>query len=146
MDPQQRLLLERGYEALLHLGLTKATLLESIVAVNVGQWSSEFASTLAGSPAGRSVYSSTGYQSSVTCGRVSFALGLQGPCASYDTACSSSLLAHHGSLHAIRGGECTTALSAGVNMLLSPAAMLVNAIAGFTSIRGRSHTDRKSVV
>ena len=140
MDPQQRLLLERGYEALLHLGLTKATLLESIVAVNVGQWSSEFASTLAGSPAGRSVYSSTGYQSSVTCGRVSFALGLQGPCASYDTACSSSLLAHHGSLHAIRGGECTTALSAGVNMLLSPAAMLVNAIAGFTSIRGRSHT------
>jgi polyene macrolide polyketide synthase/pimaricinolide synthase PimS1 len=97
MDPQQRQLLERGYSALHTAGSTKAHLLGTVVAVNVGQWASEFGSVVAGSPLATSVYASTGFSCSVTCGRVSFVLGLQGPCASYDTACSASLVANHGS-------------------------------------------------
>merc|ERR1711903_38367 len=100
--------------------MAKADLLGSVVAANVGQWASEFASVLLGTPAGRSVYASTGFSCSVTCGRVSFALGLQGPCASYDTACSSSLVANHGSVRALQRVECASALSAGVNMILEP--------------------------
>ena len=88
MDPQQRMLLERGYTALHTMGHTKASMLGAVIAVGVGQWSSEFESVLMSSPAGRSVYASTGFNCSVTCGRVSFQLGLQGPCASYDTALS----------------------------------------------------------
>ena len=140
MDPQQRQLLERGYEALHAAGMTKGSLSGAGVGVNVGQWASEFGSVLLRTPAGRSVYASTGFSCSVTCGRVSFALGLQGPCASYDTACSASLLANHGSMRALQRRECGAALSAGVNMILSPATMRGNAIAGFTSVRGRSHT------
>merc|ERR1712185_777226 len=140
MDPQQRQLLERGYSSLHAAGLPKAALLGAVVAVNVGQWQSEFGSVLLGTPAGRSVYASTGFACSVTCGRVSFALGLQGPCASYDTACSASLVANHGSLCALQRVECASALSVGVNMILEPSAMRGNAVAGFTSIRGRSHT------
>ena len=140
MDPQQRLLLERGYSAMHVAGLSKAALMGAIIAVNVGQWQSEFASVLMGSPAVRSVYASSGFTCSVTCGRVSFALGLQGPCASYDTACSASLVANHGSVRALQQSECDAALSAGVNMMLDPVAMRINAIASFTSLKGRSHT------
>ena len=93
-----------------------------------------------GTPSGSSVYASTGFACSVTCGRVSFVLGLQGPCASFDTACSSSLVAGHSSLRALQSLECPMALSSGVNMVLSAGAMRGNAIAGFTSVTGRSHT------
>ena len=140
MDPQQRQLLERGYSALHAAGLSKAALLGAVIAVNVGQWQSEFGSVLLGTSAGRSVYASTGFSCSVTCGRVSFVLGLQGPCASYDTACSASLVANHGSLRALQRAECASALSAGVNMILEPSTMRGNAVAGFTSVKGRSHT------
>ena len=140
MDPQQRQLLEHGYSALHMAGRLKASLLRDVIAVNVGQWQSEFGGVLLGTPAGRSVYALTGFSCSVTCGRVSFVLGLQGPCASYDTACSASLVANHGSMRALQCRECRSALSAGVNMILDPATMRGNAVAGFTSVRGRSHT------
>jgi acyl transferase domain-containing protein len=140
MDPQQRQLLERGYGTFHEAGMAKDSLLGSITAANVGQWASEFGNVLMRAPAGRSVYASTGFSCSVTCGRVSFVLGLQGPCASYDTACSASLVAHHGSMRALQCLECELALSAGVNMILDPAAIRGNAVAGFTSVRGRSHT------
>ena len=140
MDPQQRQLLERGYSALHGAGMVKSTLLGSGAAVNVGQWASEFGSVLLRTPAGRSVYASTGFSCSVTCGRVSFVLGLQGPCASFDTACSASLVASHCSVRGLQRVECEMALSAGVNMILDPVAMRANAVAGFTSVRGRSHT------
>ena len=53
MDPQQRQLLERGYAALHAAGMSKASLLDSGVAANVGQWQSEFGSVLGRTPAGR---------------------------------------------------------------------------------------------
>ena len=86
MDPQQRQVLELGYLALHAAGLARSSLLGSLVAVGVGQWTSEFGDVLDSTPAGGSVYATTGYQCSVTCGRISFALDLHGPCASYDTA------------------------------------------------------------
>ena len=140
MDPQQRQLLECGYAALRAAGMDRASLLGATIAVNVGQWASEFGNVLLRLPAGRSVYASTGFSCSVTCGRVSFVLGLQGQCVSFDTACSASLVANHSSMRALQRCECSAALSAGVNMILDPAAMRINAVAGFTSIRGRSHT------
>ena len=66
MDPQQRQLLERGYSALHMAGCLKASLLGDVVAVNVGQWQSEFGGVLLGTSAGRSVYASTGFSCSVT--------------------------------------------------------------------------------
>ena len=51
---------------------------------------------LAQPPSARgSVYAVTGDNVSAAAGRVSFALGLQGPCSSVDTACSSALAAVH---------------------------------------------------
>ena len=140
VDPQQRMLLERGYKALQEAGLSKADLFGSNTAVNVGQWSSEYAAVLRNSTQGKSTYASTAYSCAVTCGRVSFVLGMQGPCMSYDTACAASLCANHGSSRGLQRLECDLALSAGVNMILDPAIMHSNATSGFTSITGRSYT------
>jgi len=140
MDPQQRQLLERGYSAFHSSGRDKSVLLGALITVTVGQWASEFQSVMVRSPAGSGVYGATGYQCSVTCGRVSFVLGLHGSCASYDTACSASLVGNHASVRALERGECDAALSTGVNMILDPATMLAMATAGLTSVKGRSHT------
>ena len=87
-----------------------------------------------------SVYSATAATCSVAAGRLSFVLGLQGPCSSIDTACSSGLVASHGGLRALQMHECAAALALGVNMMFSQASAVATAMAGMTSSRGRSHS------
>ncbi len=55
-----------------------------------------------------------------TARRVSYMLGLAGPCLATDTACSSSLVAAHLAHRGLQAGEAPAALAAGVNALLSP--------------------------
>ena len=140
MDPQQRLVLERGYAALHGAALTRESLLGSLTGVCVGICSHDFAELLKESAAGRSVYAVTGASASIASGRVSFALGLHGPCVSYDTACSAALVACHGAQHSLRVHECDSALVAGVNLLLIPSPSDAMALAGMTSVGGRCHT------
>merc|ERR1712147_503336 len=81
-----------------------------------------------------SVYAVTGDTTSVACGRLSFALGLQGPCVSMDTACSSGLVALHGAWRAVIGGECADATAAAVGLKLAPQPTLGAAAAGMLSL------------
>ena len=139
MDPQQRVMLEGGYASLHASSFDKATLNGSGTGVALGIYATEFATLLAGSPLGCSVYASTNALS-IASGRVSFALGLQGPCASFETACSASLVACHSAARALQHAECSTHLAAGVNLMLLPASSVGMAIAGMTSVAGRCHT------
>ena len=86
MDPQQRLLLEQGYQSL-HHSLAAKALMGNNIGYYVGIFSVEFGQILANSPAGSSVYAATGSALSIASGRVSYVLGLQGPCVSVETAC-----------------------------------------------------------
>ena len=71
----------------------------------------------AGTTEAVTVYSGTSGSLSVASGRVSFTLGLTGPCLTLDTACSSSLVAIHLAVSALRLVECLAAAAAGVGML-----------------------------
>ncbi|MFI8861328.1 SDR family NAD(P)-dependent oxidoreductase [Streptomyces prasinus] len=119
MDPQQRIVLETVWEALERAGIRPDTLSESRTGVYLGTMSSDY-----GKQAGLGDldgYVSTGNASSVVSGRVSYALGLQGPAVTVDTACSSSLVATHLGVTALRNGECDTALVGGVTVMSTPA-------------------------
>jgi acyl transferase domain-containing protein/NADPH:quinone reductase-like Zn-dependent oxidoreductase/acyl carrier protein len=139
MDPQQRLLLEHGYAALHHASQRRTMLMGGDVAVFLGIERPDWA--LAQPPEARgSVYAVTGDNVSVAAGRVSFVLGLQGPCSSVDTACASALVALHGGAHAARSGECVNALSLAVSLKLVPHGTLGAASAGMLSADGRCKT------
>jgi acyl transferase domain-containing protein len=122
MDPQQRLLLEMGYEAIHGGSLRCSELLGLDMGVFVGLMNTDYAS-LTGND---SLYAATGTQLSIASGRISFALGMQGPCASIDTACSSSLVAVHMACNAIKVGDCETAIVSGADLLLSPFSLQVD--------------------
>ena len=140
MDPQQRLVLEHGYAALAAAGSRRAALLGSGTGVAVGIYATEYLQVIARSPLSRSVYASTGASLAIACGRVSFVLGMHGPCASFETACSASLVAGHSAARALRDAECDAHLVVGINLMLLRASSLGMAISGMTSPTGRSHT------
>ena len=139
MDPQQRLLLEHGYAALHASTYRRILLIGGGAGVFLGIERPDW--PLAQPPSARgSVYAVTGDNVSVAAGRVSFALGLQGPCSSVDTACASSLTALHWGSHAVRGGETGDALALAVSLKLVPHVTLGAASAGMLSVDGRCKT------
>src|SRR4029077_13603995 len=109
MDPQERLLLESCWEALEDAGIDPDSLKRTQTGVFAGVGD-------------RSYGPAAGMTSSIVSGRVSYALGLEGPAISIDTACSSSLVAMHLAAQALRQGECTLALAGGVTVLSTPGA------------------------
>jgi acyl transferase domain-containing protein/acyl carrier protein len=122
MDPQQRLLLEVAWEALENAGQGPRDLVKRRTGVFVGIVSDDYAQLFhrAGDLSVFNAYFASGVARSVAGGRISYALGLQGPNISLDTACSSSLVAIHTACLYLRSGECRMALAGGANALLSP--------------------------
>ncbi|MGZ6363838.1 MAG: type I polyketide synthase, partial [Ktedonobacterales bacterium] len=119
MDPQQRLVLEVVWEALEKAGLQPEALNESSTGVYLGAMRSDYRQSGI-SLESMDGYAETGQASSVLSGRVSYALGLQGPAMTIDTACSSSLSALHLACAALRQGECDLALAGGVQVMSTP--------------------------
>ena len=150
MDPQQRLLLESGYEALHKAANRRMTLMGGDGGVFVGIERPDWAllqaqRQFAGAQAPPSAFAVTGDTINVAAGRISFALGLQGPCLSLDTACSSALSAMHVAVNALTGGESPEALSMAVSLKLVPMPTLGAAAAGMLSADGRCKTlDRRA--
>ena len=140
MDPAQRLLLERDYDALQSSQQDRASLEGSITGVFVGIIAGDYSAVLFASPAGSSVYASTSTVASVACGRLAYVLGLHGPAAAYDTACSSALTACHAGLRAVQLEECLVGIVSAANLMFTPSAHTLLAVAGMTSILGRCHT------
>ena len=118
MDPQQSFVLHVGYSAL-RRGLSCAAqktspLRDALMYSNVGVSVGVEASGLSDSAEDANVFSASGGALSITSGRLSYALGLVGPCYSIDVACASSLAALHvcaaagiGDVGEGGGGACT---------------------------------------
>ena len=80
----------------------------------------------------------------VASGRVSYTLGLTGPCFPVDTACSASLVALHVATGAIQLTECSQACVCG-ECLLEVMVFAAFTVAGMLSPFGRCHTfDRRA--
>ncbi|MFJ4923922.1 type I polyketide synthase, partial [Streptomyces sp. NPDC088725] len=120
MDPQQRLLLEATWEALERAGIDPSGLRGSTTGVFVGTNGQDYATLLRRSASDVRGYAATGNTASIMSGRLSYALGLEGPAVTIDTACSSSLVALHWAGKALSTGECSLVIAGGVSVMSSP--------------------------
>jgi acyl transferase domain-containing protein/NADPH:quinone reductase-like Zn-dependent oxidoreductase/acyl carrier protein/SAM-dependent methyltransferase len=137
MDPQQRLLLELAWEACEDAGIPPSSLAGSNCAVYLGISGLDHGVRLVDDLATLTAHTMTGNTMSVAANRISYVLDLHGPSVAVDTACSSSLVALHHACLALRTGEATAALVAGVNLLLHPYPFIGFTKASMLSAGGR---------
>jgi len=123
IDPQHRLLLEVSWEALERAGQNPDRLKGSNTGVFVGILGSEY-SILMRDPEQMNPYTGVGTVSCIASGRISYILGLHGPSISLNTACSSSLISVRYACESLRNRESDMALAGGVNLMLSPDAIV----------------------
>ncbi|ACY13415.1 type I polyketide synthase [Haliangium ochraceum] len=118
-DPQQRLALELVWAALEDAGMAPDGLHGTRAGVWLGMSGGDYSSMLSWSrPTGLDLHGMTGAIAAFLPGRLSYALGLQGPSMTVDTACSSSLVAVHLACNSLRAGETSLALVGGINLML----------------------------
>ena len=141
LDPQQRWLLEVSWEALEDAGILPSTLAGAPVGVFVGVTCTDYARRLSKTDLSQiDAYFATGNMLNAAAGRISYALGLEGPSMAIDTACSSSLVAVHLACQSLRSGESRVALAGGVNLILSPEGSIAASRARMLAPDGRCKT------
>ena len=134
MDPRQRMLLEASWQAFEDAGIDPDQLRGSRTGIYAGIGSSEYRDLMA---EGKYGVSYVGTAASMTVGRVSFALGLEGPTMPVELNCASSLVAVHYGVAALQRGEVDMALVGGTHAVLSPDLTGEMAELGMLSASGR---------
>lgn len=140
LDPQQRLLLEVCWETLEHAGYSQEKIFNTNVGIYMGICGMDYQAQTMSNAELINAYSLLGTAHSSIVGRISYLLGITGPCFPVDTACSSSLVAIHLAVQALRARECNMALAGGVNLVLAPEGTVYFSRLKALSPTGRCHT------
>ena len=144
LDPQQRLMLETSWHALEDAGIDPERLRNSRTGVYAGISIYDYREATIHAPETSEVaaglYAVTGTALNTAIGRVSYALGLEGPALAIDTACSSSLVAIQQGIGALQRREADLIIAGGVNVHLSGRHMDLRANAGMLSPTGQCWT------
>lgn len=139
-DPQQRLLLEVAWEALENAAIAPESLRGTPTGVYLAVSNNDYGRRLIQDFERIESHAGTGCSHAVASGRISYSLGLQGPCMVVDTACSGSLVALAQACAGLRRGDCDVALAGGVNLILSPEMHIAFSKAGMLAADGRCKT------
>jgi acyl transferase domain-containing protein/surfactin synthase thioesterase subunit/acyl carrier protein len=142
MDPQQRISLEVTWEALENAGIPPNSLKGTDTGVFMGICFNDYGQLIvqSGDISAVDDYYSTGNHYSVSAGRISYILGLEGPAMAIDTACSSSLVCIDTACEKLRLGECELAIAGGVNLILAPESTINFCKSGMLAEDGRCKT------
>ncbi|KGO58805.1 Acyl transferase/acyl hydrolase/lysophospholipase [Penicillium expansum] len=142
MDPQQRLLLEVAYEGLENAGIPMTKIMGTRTSCFVGSFSADYTDLLLRDPECVPMYQCTnaGQSRAMMANRLSYFFDLKGPSVTVDTACSGSLVALHLACQSLQTGDSSTAIAAGVNLILSHEFMSTMSMMKFLSSDGRCHT------
>ena len=142
LDPQQRLLLKHSWWALENAGVSPKSLYDSDTSVFVGISTYDYHQLITNQQDKSSInpYVATGNTGSTASGRISYFLGLKGPCLAVDTACSSSLVAIDEACRQLGEGNTKLAIAGGVNIILGPDLFINFSQAGMLSPDGKCKT------
>lgn len=125
-DPQQRILLEVTHEAFENAGIDVNTLIGSDTGVFIGIDNVDYEMKQVRSADYKLVsgYCYTGTGPTGASGRISYTMGLRGPCMTIDTACSSALTCTHVAMQALRNKDCKIAVVGAASIISEPAQSL----------------------
>ena len=140
LDPQQRFLLETSWHALEDSGIAPNRTKGKDVGVFVGISNFDYGRLCSLAGAIDNPYSGVGNAAAIAANRLSYFYDWRGPSLALDTACSSSLVALHEACKSLRSEECSTALAAAVNLVLSPELNVVFSKSGMMSPTGSCKT------
>ncbi len=133
MDPRQRHLLQESWLALENAGYGSEQIAQQKIGMFVGvEDGSDYQRRL-------KQVSLTSTHNGILASRLAYFLNLKGPIMAINTACSSSLVAAHQACLSLRQNECDTAIAAGVNLMVSPAAYVGMTQAGMLSPDGKCY-------
>ncbi|KAL9061607.1 MAG: hypothetical protein Q9162_000139, partial [Coniocarpon cinnabarinum] len=139
MDPQQRKLLEVVYECFEDAGARLEDLSKSQIGCFVANFTSDFQLIQSKNADYAHRYTATGLGPTILSNRISHVFNLRGPSLTLDTACSSSLYCLHLACRAIQHLECSGAIVAGTNLILTPEQFITTAKAGVLSPTSTCH-------
>ncbi|KAI0157190.1 putative polyketide synthase [Hypoxylon sp. FL1284] len=140
LDPQQRKILEVSYECLVSAGLPLDKVAGSNTAVFVGSFTSDYQQMSTKDTDFRHNYAATGVDPGIISNRIGHTFNLKGPSFTINTACSSSIYAIHNACHALRARDCSAAIAAGVNLIMTVDQHMNTAKLGILSPTSTCHT------
>lgn len=147
MDPHQRIVMQVTYEALAKANLMlqeKGNKTIDKVGVFVGlcnnEWNRRLIEYESPHSSATSAYTGVGIAAASVANRISFLLGFTGPSLIIDSACSSSLTALHAACQGIQNKDCSVAVIAAADLLISPFSLDIRSAAGMLSPNGMTRS------